>query len=243
MSAKIQLEAELRTQTGKRDSRRMRDINNKVIGTLYGANKDPLAIALDHFKINKALENEAFYSSILTLTINGQAEKVVIKAIQRHPSKPKILHMDFFRINPKEKLTMHIPLHFIGEDISIGVKEGGVVSHFMNEVEIRCLPADLPEFIDVDLSKTGMNQYVHLTDLKLPQGVELTALIHGKIEEHNRPVAHVHMPQLIKEEPVEAVAISPEVEATRVSGEKEEAAAAAESKEKESGKEEKGKGK
>lgn len=218
MSAKIDLTAEVRAASGKRASRRLR-YENKVLATVYGANKDPMAIALDHHKVNKALENEAFYSSILNLTINNQAEKVVVKAIQRHPSEPKILHMDFFRIDPKTKLTMHIPLHFTGENLTPGVKAGGVISHFMNEVEIRCLPADLPEFIEVDLSQLEMDQYVHLADLKLPQGVELVAFAHGKVDEqHNRPVANVHMPHIIKEPEITAP-ISPEVEATRVAAE------------------------
>lgn len=218
MSAKIDLTAEVRAGSGKRASRRIRQ-ENKVLATVYGANKDPMAIALDHHKVNKALENEAFYSSILTLTVNNQAEKVVIKAIQRHPSKPRILHMDFFRINPKEKLTMHIPLHFLGETLTPGVKAGGVISHFMNEVEVRCLPADLPEFIEVDLSQLEMDQYVHLADLNLPQGVELAVFTQGKVDEqHNRPVANVHMPHIIKEPEIVAP-VSPEVEATRVSAE------------------------
>ena len=220
MTAKIDLTAEARPATGKRASRRFRT-TDKVLATVYGAKKDPATIMLDHNKVSKALENEAFYSSILTLNINNQAEKVVVKAIQRHPSKPKILHMDFFRINPNEKLTMHIPLHFSGEAAAPGVKAGGVVSRFMNEVEVRCLPADLPEFIEVDVSKLEMDQYVHLEDLKVAANVEIVALAHGD----NKPVANVHMPHIIQEPVEEAAPVSPEVEATRVSADKGEAAA------------------
>lgn len=215
MAAKIDLSAEIRTETGRRASRRLRRLANKVLGTVYGAHKEPASIVMDHHKVSKALENEAFFSSILTMHINNQPEKVVIKAIQRHPSKPKILHMDFFRINPKEKLTMHIPLHFIGEELTPGIKAGGVISHFISEVEVKCLPADLPEYIEVDLSKLELDDYVHLADLKLPAGVELVAFSHGDIEEHNAPVANVHIPRIV-EEPVEAAPISPEVEATKV---------------------------
>lgn len=218
MAAKIELHAESRTETGKRASRRFRH-NNKVLGTVYGAQKDPQAIILDHHKVAKAMENEAFYSSILTLNIGNQSEKVVIKAIQRHPAKPKVMHMDLFRINPKEKLTMHVPLHFSGEEKAPGVVAGGVISHYITEVELRCLPADLPEFIAVDLSQLELNASVYLTDLKLPQGVELVALLHGDAEAHNQPVANAHPPHVIQE-PVETEPLSPEVEATRVSADK-----------------------
>lgn len=220
MAAKIDLSAETRTETGKRPSRRFRRKLDKVVATVYGAQKAPQAILLDHNKVTKAMENEAFYSSIITLNIGNNAEKVVIKAIQRHPAKPKILHMDLFRINPKEKLTMRIPLHFTGETQAPGVKAGGVISHNLTEVEIRCLPSDLPEYIEVDLSNLELNQYVHLSDLKLPSGVELVAFLHGDVEEHNAPVANAHPPHVIKE-PIESEApLSPEVEATRVSAEK-----------------------
>lgn len=238
MTAKIDLTAEPRQETGKRASRRFRHAD-KVLATVYGAQKDPQAIMLEHHKVKKALENEAFYSSILTLNVNNQAEKVVVKAIQRHPSKPRITHIDFFRINPKEKLTMHIPLHFLSENVNPGVKAGGVVSRFMNEVEVRCLPADLPEYIEIDLSALEMNQYVYLMDIKLPANVELVALAHSKAEENNAPVAHVHLPHIIKE-PEITEPLSPEVEATRVSAEKPEEAGAAPAKEgKESKKESK----
>jgi large subunit ribosomal protein L25 len=239
MTAKIDINAEARSQIGKRPSRRLRH-SNKVPATVYGASKTPMAIMLDHHKVLKAMESEAFYSSILTLNIDNQPEKVVIKAIQRHPSEPRINHMDFYRINPKEKLNMHIPLHFLGEATCPGVKAGGVVSHYMNEVEVRCLPADLPEFIDVDLSQLEMNQSFHLSDLKLPQGVELVAFIHGQIEERNKPIANAHMPHIIKEPEITAP-VSPEVEATRVSAEKveETAEAGKEGKEAKEGKESK----
>ncbi len=220
MSAKIKLTAESRNEHGKRASRRLRRVENKVLATVYGAQKDPASIVLEAHKVGKALENEAFFSSILTLNIAGSDEKVVVKAIQRHPSKPKIMHMDFFRINMNEKLDMLIPLHFHGEEKAPGIIEGGVISRLMTEVEVRCLPADLPEYIEVDLSNMAMDQYIHLVDLKLPAGVELVAFAHGVDENHNQPVVNLHMPHII-EEPVEEVPISPEVEAMRVASDKE----------------------
>jgi large subunit ribosomal protein L25 len=225
MSAKIELSAQPRAQTGKRASRRFRK-QDHVLATLYGAQKQPSSVTLEHHKVLKALENEAFYSSILTMHFNNEAEKVVVKAIQRHPSLPRILHMDFLRINPKEKLTMQIPLHFTGDNVAPGVKAGGVISHLMNEIEVRCLPADLPEFINVDLSHLEMDQSVYLADLKLPAGVEIMAFTHGKAEEHNKPVANVHMPHII-EEPIETEAPqSAEVESIKVASDKERAEAA-----------------
>lgn len=218
MSAKISLTAEVRGQFGKRPSRRLRRLENKVLANVYGAQKESTPIVLEHHKVNKAMENEAFFSSILTLNINGEPEKVVIKAIQRHPYKPRILHMDFYRINLNEKLNMHIPLHFIGDTQVPGVKAGGVISRSMNEVEVRCLPADLPEYIEVDLSQMQLDEYIYLSDLKLPTGVELAAFTHGNIEDHNQPVVNIHMPHVV-EEPVEGAPVSPEVEATKVSAE------------------------
>lgn len=228
MASKIELFAETRNESGKRASRRLRH-TNKVLATVYGAGKEPANVSMEHHKVSKALENEAFYSSILTINIGGQAEKVVIKAIQRHPSKPKVLHMDFYRINPKEKLTMQVPLHFLGESACPGVKAGGVVSHLMTDVEIRCLPDNLPEFIEVDLSGLELDKKVHLSDLKLPETLELAAFLHGgNVEENDQVIAHAHMPHIIQE-PIETevVAPSPEVEATRVSSDKERAEAEA----------------
>lgn len=219
MSAKINLSAEARNVHGKRASRRLRRIDNKVLATVYGAHKSPASIVLEAHKVGKAMENEAFFSSILTLNIDGSDEKVVIKAIQRHPSKSKIMHLDFFRINMNEKLNMHIPLHFTGDDKAPGIVEGGVFSRFITEVEVRCLPGALPEYIEVDLSGMMMDEYIHLADLKLPEGVELVALAHGVDESHNQPVVNLHLPHVI-EEPEEEAPVSAEVEATRVASDK-----------------------
>lgn len=225
MAAKIELHAQTRYEIGKRASRRLRR-TDKVIGTVYGAHKAPAAITVEHHKLLKAMENEAFYSSILTLNLDNTPEKVVIKALQRHPSKPRVQHVDFLRINPNEKLSMHIPLHFLGEDAAPGIKAGGVISHFMNEVEVRCLPADLPEYIEVDLSRLEMNDSVHLADLKLAKGVELVDFMHGHVEEHNKPVANLHAPHIIQEPIPTEAPVAAEVEAIRVSAEKPEEAAA-----------------
>lgn len=198
MSEIYELTAEARSHSGKGSSRRLRRLENKVPAIIYGGDKNPAMIVLDHNSLTKALENEGFYSHILTLEVAGKKEKVVLKDLHRHPSRPKILHADFLRVNPNTKITMQVPLHFKGGDDAPGVdKEGGVISHLMNEIEIRCLPGDLPEFIEVDLSKLSLGDAVHLSDLKLPKGIEITALLHGS--EADQAVANIHKPTIIEE--------------------------------------------
>lgn len=223
MAGLFELTAELRTNLGKGENRRLRRLNSKLPAVVYGAGKAPESIMLTQHQFGNALKNEAFYSHILTLNVAGKPEKVVLKALQRHPSKPFLLHADFLRVSATEKLTMNIPLHFINEDIAPGVKlEGGVISHMQNEVEVRCLPGDLPEFIQIDAAEMKMGDSVHLSDLKLPKGVEIVALAH----EDDRMVASLHMPHVI-EEPEEEVAPSAEVP---VVGEEEAAAGEGENK-------------
>ena len=203
MTVSFDLKASLRQDKGKGASRRLRR-GGKVPGILYGGGKDALALALDHDPIMHSLENEAFYSHILTLDVDGNIEKVVLKDLQRHPSKPSLVHIDFQRINEAEKLRMHVPLHFVGADVAPGVKTGGgVVSYLVNDVEISCLPKDLPEFIEVDMSAMQLNDILHLSDLKVPGGVELIALSHGT--EHDLPVASIHVARGMAEPAEETV--------------------------------------
>lgn len=183
------ISAEVRSDLGKGASRRLRH-SSKVPAIIYGGDKDPVSITLDHDSLMHSLENEAFYSSILTLDVAGSSEKAVLKDLQRHPAKPVILHADFLRINENEKLKMHVPLHFLNEDSAPGVKIGGVVTHNVTEVEIQCLPANLPEYLEVDMGDVEIEQIVHLTDIKLPEGVELVELLHG--EGHDQAVAAIH---------------------------------------------------
>ena len=148
-------------------------------------------IALEARELKKALENEAFYSHVIKLSIDGKKEDVLLKALQRHPAKPLIMHADFLRVVAGHEVTVHVPLHFINEDSCVGVKKsGGVISHTMTEVEVNCLPKDLPEFIEVDMAGVDLNQIVHLSDLKLPKGVSIPFLAQGP--DHDLPVANVH---------------------------------------------------
>jgi ribosomal protein L25, Ctc-form len=182
------LEASLRNDLGKGASRRLRR-EGKVPAVLYGGHKDAASVTMDHNDLFHHLENEAFYSHILTIKVDGKTEQAVLKDLQRHPVKPIIMHVDFQRVSASEKIRMHVPLHFVGGDAAPGVKiGGGIVTHNMNEVEVSCLPKDLPEFIEVDLSNCALNHSIHMSELKLGAGVELVELAHG----HDLPVGGVH---------------------------------------------------
>ncbi len=194
---KFEIEATVRHEIGKGASRRLRR-EEKVPGVIYGGGKAPVALTFEHKTVAKSLENEAFYSHILTLKTGKESERVILKDVQRHPYKPRIAHVDFQRVRSDEKLHMHIPLHFVGADVAPGVKDaGGLVSHIMSDVEVSCFPDDLPEYIAVDVSEMQLNQILHLSDLKLPKGVEIVALSH----DDDKPVVSIHMPR-IEEEPV-----------------------------------------
>ena len=189
--------AEPREDMGKGASRRLRR-EGKVPGIVYGANKDAASIMVKQNEMFHHLENEAFYSHILTLQVGKAKEKVVLKDLQRHPYKPVVLHLDLLRVDENETLTMRVPLHFINEDICIGVKEdGGVVSHVMTDLEIVCLPKDLPEYIEVDVAEVNVGEGIHLSDIKLPEGSEIAALLHGG--DAAQIVATVHIPKVIVE--------------------------------------------
>lgn len=190
MVGSFEFDAEIRNTTGKGEARRARR-QGKVLGVVYGGDAAPQSLYLEHRKVAKALENEAVYSHLLTLKYDGKEEKVVLKALQRHPSRPIVMHMDFQRVSETHKLRVHVPLHFVNQEISIGVKKGGAVTHNLIEIEVLCLPRHLPEFIEVDLAQVDIGGAVHLSDLKLPEGVEIHALSLGA--EHDLPVASIHM--------------------------------------------------
>lgn len=202
MSNEFSLNAQVRDVTGKGSSRRLRRLEGTIPAIVYGGKKDPQNITLAHKDIIKATENEAFFSHIIDLNIDGAAESVIVKDMQRHPAKPVILHVDFQRVSKDVAIHVNVPLHFINEDVCKGIKEqGGVVSHNMTDVEISCLPGDLPESIDVDMTNVEIDQIVHLSDLILPKGVSLMAFAHGGDEhEHDLPVVAIHAPKVTAEE-------------------------------------------
>ena len=189
-----ELKAEPRNELGKSASRRLRR-TGRIPGTVYGANKEPQSISLSHDEVLHQLDHEAFYSSILTINVSAESERVVVKDLQRHPYKSEILHIDFQRIDEKQKITMRVPIHFLNEQQCEGVKSGGgVVSRIMTELEISCLPMDLPEYIDVDLANVNVGEAVHLSDIVLPEGVEIYALQHGG--DSSSSVASVNVPKI-----------------------------------------------
>lgn len=209
----FELEIEPRETLGKGASRRLRRCENKVLGVVFGGEEKAQPIMLEHHHVKKALENEAIYSHILTLTSKGKKQRVVLKDIQRHPYKPRIMHMDFMRINENKPITMHVPLHFLGQETAPGVVlGGGIVTHHMVELEIKCLPRDLPEFIEIDLSQAELDTVVHLSQIKVPHGVELTLVVHGA--EDDLPVVSIHKPKRVEEEATEEA-----TEATPAEGE------------------------
>ena len=199
MSNEFLLNAEVRTSaTGRSASRRLRH-TEKVPAIMYGAGHEPMMLEVTHKELARKLENDAFYSHILTLKIGGKDHKAVLRALQRHPARNKLIHADFQSVSDTQRITMHVPLHFVGAELSPGVKtQGGVVSHLMNSIEVRCLAKDLPEFITADMSGLSLHQSIHLSDLKVPAGVQVVALIQGA--DHDLPVASVHAPQALVEE-------------------------------------------
>ena len=196
MTAEFTLNAEARSDLGKGASRRLRRLASQVPAVIYGGDKAPVSISLLAKEVAKLLENEAAYSHIIALTVAGAVETVVIKALQRHPAKGHVLHADFVRVVAGQKLTAHVPLHFLNQETSVGVKQqGGEVSHSAVEVEVSCLPKDLPEFINVDMANVEVGQILHMSDLVLPAGVELVALAHGK----DLPIANIHASRVAKD--------------------------------------------
>jgi large subunit ribosomal protein L25 len=187
MKTAFELVAEFRDAQGKGASRRLRHAN-KVPAILYGGHREPRALALDHTKLLLMLENERFYSTIINLKVGDLSQAAILKDVQRHPAKNAVVHVDLQRVLDDEKIRIKIPLHFKGEAGSPGVKKGGIVSHLRNEIEVTCLPKDLPEFIEVDLSAVDINQMVYLADLKVPESVEIPELTHGR----NSPVVSIH---------------------------------------------------
>ena len=183
------LDAEVRSDLGKGASRRLRR-EEKVPAILYGADKDPVSLTLDHNKVIQAQEFEAFYSHVLTLNIGGEKVEALLKDVQRHPFKPKVLHMDFLRVDQNKAVHTHVPVHFINEDAAPSIKlEGGHAEHHVADVEVSCLPKDLPEFIEVDLMDVALGQTLHLSDIKMPAGVTLVELAKG--EDHDQAVVTV----------------------------------------------------
>lgn len=194
MSSEFKLEAKVRADVGKGASRRLRRNADLMPAIVYGGSANPENIVIAHKDIVKVLENEAFYTSIVSLSVDGKSERVVLKDLQRHPAKDKILHADFQRVSDNVKIKIRVPLHFINEDKCHGVKmEGGIISHAATEIEVQCLPKFLPEYIEVDMLELSTGDILHISDLKLPEGVESVELLHGA--DHDQAIANVLTPK------------------------------------------------
>lgn len=190
----FKLIASSREVSGKGASRRLRREQGLLPAIVYGGDSAPANITVIHKDLMKHLESEAFYSHIITLEIDGTAQSVILKDLQRHPAKPVVLHADFLRVSANSAITVSVPLHFTNETSCKGVKiGGGIVNHTMTQLEISCLPGKLPEFIEVDLIDLEIGQTLHISDIKLPEGVTSVALSHG--EDHDLPVATVTKPR------------------------------------------------
>ena len=188
------LNAQARTDLGKGASRRLRRLASLVPAVVYGGDKAPESISMLAKEVAKLLENEAAYSHVIELTVGGVKQNVIIKALQRHPAKGHVMHADFVRVVAGQKLTAHVPVHLINE--AAPVKKGGEIFRATTELEVSCLPKDLPEFIEVDMAETDVGSVIHLSDLKAPKGVEFVALAHG----NDLAIANVHAPRVAPEE-------------------------------------------
>jgi large subunit ribosomal protein L25 len=179
MSTTNELVAEARDDKGTGASRRLRRAG-KIPAVIYGGGKEPAMVMFDHDPILHKLEVESFHTSILNVKHHNETEQAILRDVQHHPYKPIIIHMDLQRINAKEKIHMSVPIHFVGEEVAPGVKQdSGIISHLITEVDVLCLPGDLPEYLTAELSELKMGESVHLSDIKLPDGVELTSMAHG----------------------------------------------------------------
>lgn len=189
MSISFDLEAELRSDKGKGASRRLRRAG-RLPAILYGGEQEPMPLTLDHDKVLHSLDYEAFYSHILKIKVDGKTHQAVLRDLQRHPYKPTLVHVDLQRVSGEDTIHMLVPLHIVGQEKSPGIKASGLLTHELTEVDISCKAKDLPEYIEVDISGLDLNESIHLTDLKLPEGATVTELLKG--EEYDQPVVTIH---------------------------------------------------
>ncbi len=217
MSNEFVLDAETRSDKGKGASRRLRRAG-KVPAIIYGGEGEAQSVTLEHTQVSHRLENEAFYSHILTLNVDGKPQEAILRDLQRHPVKPIIMHMDFNRISQDRAIHVRVPLHFVNEEQCAGVKqEGGVISKLVTEIEVACLPKDLPEYIDVDLLEVELGSAVHLSEIQVPEGVQISALVSGgddvivvSVHKHKEIIEEVEVEAEVEGEPGEEVAAEAE---------------------------------
>jgi large subunit ribosomal protein L25 len=210
----FQLSGEIRGDNGKGASRRLRR-HGKVPAILYGGGEEPMPLTLDHNELLRNLDHEAFYSHILVIKVGRKKHQAILKDIQRHPARPEVLHLDLLRVKADEEIRVHVPLHFVNEDTAPGIKEGGSISHDMIDVEVDCLPKNLPEYLEVNVGEMGIGDALHLSELKVPEGVTIVALSHGDEHDQDSQVVSLHHVRVTEEPEEEAPEeeAAPEVEA------------------------------
>jgi large subunit ribosomal protein L25 len=194
MSDAFELHAEVREDKGKGASRRLRRLADQIPAIIYGGDQDPQPLTLVRKDLEKALENEAFYSQVLTITVGSVAQKAILKDLQRHPAKDRVMHADFLRVDDKTVVKVNVPIHFLNEESCFGVKmEGGMIQHQVTDIEVQCLSGDIPEYIEVDMKELRTGDIIHLSDVTLPEGVTSVALALG--EDHDLAIASVIAPK------------------------------------------------
>ncbi|MCB1684467.1 MAG: 50S ribosomal protein L25/general stress protein Ctc [Pseudomonadales bacterium] len=194
MSQKLAIHASRRADVGKGASRRLRRSGDVIPAIMYGSQEAAISLTLNVNEINKAMQNESFFSQIIDVQVEGGSQQALVRDVQRNPINGKVLHMDFLRVSADVEIEVHVPIHVIGEEACVGVRlGGGVITHLMTDVEVRCLPADLPEFLEVDVTELELNDLVHLSQLKVPAGVTIIALEH---EDDDRAVVSVQPPRV-----------------------------------------------
>jgi large subunit ribosomal protein L25 len=213
MSDQFELQAEVREDLGKGASRRLRRLANLVPAIIYGGDQDPQPLTMVRKDLEKALENEAFFSHVLTIKVGSEPQKAILKDLQRHPARNDVVHADFMRVNENKPIKVHVPIHFINEAKSHGVKtQGGIVQHQETDIELQCLPRDIPEYIEVDMLNAEIGDIIHLSDITLPEGVTAVALQLG--EDHDLAIASIVAPRLASEaEEEEAAEADADIEA------------------------------
>jgi large subunit ribosomal protein L25 len=197
--AEFELHADIRSGQGKGAVRRLRR-EGRIPAIMYGAAQAPVPLELAENVIRRQLSNEAFFSHVLTVKVDGREEKAVIKNLQRHPATERILHLDLLRVSETQRITMLVPIRFEHEEESPGRRAGGSISHHTTEVEITCLPKDLPEFLSVDALHMDIGDSIHLSQIPLPEGVEIPALAHGP--EHDQPAISIQISRVTEVEEV-----------------------------------------
>jgi len=209
MAKEFDLIADFREEQGKGASRRLRH-TGKVPAIIYGAGRPARSITFDHNEVIQQLENESFYSSILNVKVGDKNQAAILKDVQRHPARRLIMHIDLQRIVEDQAIKMNVPIHYLGEEEAVGVREdGGTVTKMVNDVEITCLPKDLPEYLELDISHLGLDEMMYITDIKMPEGVEIVGLAQAE-EEQAQPIVSIHF---IHEEIIEEEVPEEELEA------------------------------